>query len=184
MTVSQNISKMRARQGLAQTQVAAYDHAQRSAPQIDLVWLTWSWMILPASRNWIAVNGWGALHLGNGSESQRSDSSWALPHLRAMPSFNQNVRAPSRSGDGALPNSDMGGSEPFDDKMIELLTQRAFNIIWIQPHDPRAQALRRKWQDAKPCPISASPSDAFDPGHIDSKPSRITVTYIYLFFSF
>jgi hypothetical protein len=44
MTFSQNSSKMGARQGLAQTQIAAYDHAQRSAPPIDLVWLTWSWM--------------------------------------------------------------------------------------------------------------------------------------------
>ena len=77
--------------------------------------------------NLAEVNGWGALHLGNGSESQRFDSSWALPHLRAMPSFNQNVRAPSRSGDGALPNSDMRGSETFDDKMFQLLTQRAGN---------------------------------------------------------
>ena len=39
-----HISKMGARQGLAQTHIAAYDHAQRSAPPIDLVWLTWSWM--------------------------------------------------------------------------------------------------------------------------------------------
>ena len=40
-----------------------------------------------------------------------------------MRSLSQNVRTPSRPGDGALPNSDM--REPFDYKMIELLTQRA-----------------------------------------------------------
>ena len=104
---------MGARQGLAQTHIAAYDHAQRSAPPIDLVWLTWSWMIFLDTRNLGDVNVWGALHLRNDFELQRFDSSWALPHLRAMPSFNQNVRTPSRSGDGALPNSDMAGVNLF-----------------------------------------------------------------------
>jgi hypothetical protein len=132
-------SKMGARQGLAQTQIAAYDHAQRSAPPIDLVWLTWSWMILPASRNWSAVNGWGALHLGNGSESQRSDSSYALPHSWAVHSLNQTVRTPSRSGDGALPNSDMGGSESFEYKMFHLLTQLACSC-----GTPRTDGLDRR----------------------------------------
>ena len=33
--------------------------------------------------------------------------------------------AAARPGDGALLNSDMGGSDPFDYKMIEVLTQRA-----------------------------------------------------------
>ena len=115
---SREMSKMGARQGLAQTHIAAYDHAQRSAPPIDLVWLTWSWMNLHDIRKSLRVNGWGALHLGNGSESQRSDSSCALPHSWAVHSFNQNVRTPSRSGDGALPNSDMRGRDPFDYKMI------------------------------------------------------------------
>ena len=118
-------SKMGARQGLAQTQIAAYDHAQRSAPPIDLVWLTWSWMTVHDTETLALVNGLGTLHLRNGSESQRSDSSYALPHSWAVHSFNQNVRTPSRSGDGALPDSDMGGSDPFDYKIIELLTQLA-----------------------------------------------------------
>ena len=56
---------MGARQGLAQTHIAAYDHAQRSAPPIDLVWLTWSWMTVHDIRESSRVNGWGALHLGN-----------------------------------------------------------------------------------------------------------------------
>ena len=33
--------------------------------------------------------------------------------------------APARPGDGALPNSDMRGRDPFLNEMIELLTQRA-----------------------------------------------------------
>ena len=60
-------------------------------------------------RNLGRFNGWGALHLGNGSESQRSDSSYALPHSWAVHSLNQTVRTPSRSGDGALPNSTWAG---------------------------------------------------------------------------
>ena len=32
------------------------------------------------TRNLGGVTGWGALHLRNGSESQRSDSSYTLPH--------------------------------------------------------------------------------------------------------
>ena len=101
--------------------------------------------------NLAEVNGWGALHLGNGSESQRFDSSWALPHLRAMPSFNQNVRAPSRSGDGALPNSDMRGSETFDDKMFQLLTQRASG-------------------SASPSPVYAKSPSIWELGDVDLSP--------------
>ena len=125
MSFSMKSSKMGARQGLAQTHIAAYDHAQRSAPPIDLVWLTWSWMFVHDIRESLRVNGLGALHLRNGSESQRPDSSCALPHSWAVHSFNQNVRTPSRSGDGALLNSDMRGRDPFLNEMIELLTQRA-----------------------------------------------------------
>jgi hypothetical protein len=118
-------SKMGARQGLAQTQIAAYDHAQRSAPPIDLVWLTWSWMTVHDTETLALVNGWGALHLRNDFELQRFDSSWALPHSWTVPSLSQTVRTPSSSGDGALPNSDMRGRDPFLNEMIELLVQRA-----------------------------------------------------------
>ena len=121
---------MGARQGLAQTQIIAHDHARRSAPPIDLVWLTWSWMHLHEMRESFGVNGWGALHLRNGSELQGSDSSCALPDTWAVRSLSQTVRTPSRSGDGALPNSDMRGRDPFDYKMIEVLTQRAYNW-WV-----------------------------------------------------
>ena len=129
MSFSIKSSKMGARQGLAQTHIAAYDHAQRSAPPIDLVWLTWSWMFVHDIRESLRVNGLGALHLRNGSESQRPDSSCALPHSWAVHSFNQNVRTPSRSGGGALLNSDMRGRDPFLNEMIELLTQRAWTPL-------------------------------------------------------
>ena len=135
MSFSIKSSKMGARQGLAQTHIAAYDHAQRSAPPIDLVWLTWSWMFVHDIRESLRVNGLGALHLRNGSESQRPDSSCALPHSWAVHSFNQNVRTPSRSGDGALLNSDMRGRDPFDDKMIELLTKRADSALQNETAD-------------------------------------------------
>ena len=101
--------------------------------------------VAAASENWSAVNSWGALHLGNGSESQRSDSSYALPHSWApVHSLNQTVRTPSRSGDGALPNSDMRGSESFDDKMFHLLTQLHLisGIKKTQESDPLANFLR------------------------------------------
>ena len=39
--------------------------------------------------------------------------------------LSQTVWTPARSRDGALPNSDMGGSEPFVDVLIQLLMQRA-----------------------------------------------------------
>ena len=42
--------------------------------------------------------------------------------------FNQTVRTPSRSGDGALLNSDMRGSESFDYKMFHLLSQVRFFV--------------------------------------------------------
>ena len=137
MSFSIKSSKMGARQGLAQTHIAAYDHAQRSAPPIDLVWLTWSWMFVHDIRESLRVNGLGALHLRNGSESQRPDSSCALPHSWAVHSFNQNVRTPSRSGDGALLNSDMRGRDPFLNEMIELLTQRAGSVS-MRAQDPAA----------------------------------------------
>ena len=45
----------------------------------------------------------------------------------AVPGYALRFLAPARSRDGALPNSDMGGSEPFVDKMIQLM-QRAYLI--------------------------------------------------------
>ena len=59
MSFSIKSSKMGARQGLAQTQIAAYDHVRRSAPPIDLVWLTWSWMFVHDIRESLRVNGLG-----------------------------------------------------------------------------------------------------------------------------
>ena len=97
-------SKMGARQGLAQTHIAAYDHEQCSAPPIDLVWLTWSWMIFLEKRNLGDVNGWGALHLRNDFELQRFDSSWALSRSVAVRSLNKIVVTRTRSRDGSLPN--------------------------------------------------------------------------------
>ena len=148
MTPTSFFSNMGARQGLAQTQIIAHDHARRSAPPIDLVWLTWSWMNLHDIRKSLRVNGWGALHLGNGSESQRSDSSCALPHTWAVRSFNQNVRTPSRSGDGALPNSDMGGSDSLEYSLFHLLTQRATR--GAQPAGPQ-RGSRRHFQQNTVC---------------------------------
>ena len=125
MTVSLFASKMGARQGLAQTQIAAYDHAQRSAPPVDLVWLTWSWMYASHTRNLASVSGWGALHLGNGSESQIRFLMRAPSVMWAVRGYTFRFLAPARPGDGALPNSDMRGRDPFLNEMIELLTQRA-----------------------------------------------------------
>ena len=126
MTVSFFASKMGARQGLAQTQIAAYDHAQRSAPPVDLVWLTWSWMYASHTRNLASVSGWGALHLGNGSESQIRFLMRAPSVMWAVRGYTFRFLAPARPGDGALPNSDMRGRDPFLNEMIELLTQRAY----------------------------------------------------------
>ena len=125
MTFSPFFSKMGARQGLAQTYIAAYDHAQRSAPPIDLVWHTWSWMTVHEIRESLRVNGLGALHLGNGSESRTRFLMRALPVMWAVHGSALRFLAPARSGDGALLNSDMRGRDPFDYKMIEVLTQRA-----------------------------------------------------------
>ena len=112
-------SKMGARQGLAQTQIAAYDHAQRSAPPIDLVWLTWSWMTIaaydhaqrsapPIDLVWLT---WSWIKL----ESQRLGS------------------APSRFSDPftrwSAPQLRHARRDPFLNEMIELLPQRA-NRDW------------------------------------------------------
>ena len=119
MTFSIDASKMGARQGLAQTQIAAYDHARRTAPPIDLVWLTWSWMYASHRRNLGAVNSLGALHLGNGSESRTRFLMRALPVMWAVRGSAFRFLAPARPGDGALLNSDMRGRDPFDYKMIQ-----------------------------------------------------------------
>ena len=131
MTFSLPFSKMGARQGLAQTHIAAKDHAQRSAPPIDLVWLTRSWMTVHDKRNLGDVSGWGALHLRNGSESHTRFLMRALPVMWAVHGSASRFMAAARPGDGALPNSDMCGSEPFDYKMIEVLTQPAHCIPLI-----------------------------------------------------
>ena len=47
------------------------------------------------------------------------------PGCVAMRSLNKIAVTRTRSRDGALPNSDMRGSETFDDKMFQVLTQRA-----------------------------------------------------------
>ena len=55
----------------------------------------------------------------------------ALPVMWAVHGYAFRFLAPARSGDGALLNSDMGGSDPFPNEMIELLTQRAKCEIMI-----------------------------------------------------
>ena len=117
MTFSYASSKIGARQGLAQTQIAAYDHAQRSATPIDLVWLTWSWMTFHGTQESSRVNGWGALHLGNGSELQIRFLMRAPSVMWAVRGYAFRFLAPARPGDGALPNSDMRGRDPFLNKI-------------------------------------------------------------------
>ena len=140
MTVSLAASKMGARQGLAQTQIAAYDHVRRSAPPIDLVWLTWSWMHLHDIRISKNVNGWGALHLRNAFESQRPNWIRALPVMWAVRGYTFRFLAPARPGDVALPNSDMRGRDPFLNEMFELFTQRATTILHAAGHNVRLVA--------------------------------------------
>ena len=105
---------------------------RRSAPPIDLVWLTWSWMYASHTRNLASVSGWGALYLGNGSESQIRFLMRAPSVMWAVRGYTFRFLAPARPGDGALPNSDMRGRDPFLNEMIELLTQRArYPAAWI-----------------------------------------------------
>ena len=131
---------MGARQGLAQTQIAAYDHAQRSAPPVDLVWLTGSWMYGSHTRNLASVSGWGALHLGNGSESQIRFLMRAPSVMWAVRGYTFRFLAPARPGDVALPNSDMRGRDPFLNEMFELFTQRATTILHAAGHNVRLVA--------------------------------------------
>ena len=49
----------------------------------------------------------------------------ALPIMWAVPPSAFLFLDQARPGEDALPNSDMGGSESFDDKMFHLLTQLA-----------------------------------------------------------
>ena len=77
-------------------------------------------------RNPGDVSGLGALHLRNASESQIRFLMCALPVMWAVCGSALRFLTAARPGDGALLNYDMGGSDPFDYKMIEVLTQRAF----------------------------------------------------------
>ena len=131
MTCILILSRMGARQGLAQTQIAAYDHAQRSAPPVDLVWLTWSWMCVHDIRESLRVNGLGALHLRNGSESQRPGIQAVHCHTPGPCTASIRTSGLHRVQEmevGALLNSDMRGRDPFLNEMIELLTQRAKHV--------------------------------------------------------
>ena len=77
------------------------------------------------TRKLCRVNGWGARHLLNDLESGGLDYMAALPIMWAVPPSAFLFLDQARPGEDALPNSDMGGSESFDDKMFHLLMQRA-----------------------------------------------------------